>query len=288
MDAGIRSRALLISLLIHGALLLALIFIVMTTAVPPFPETGGGGGVLVSIGTVDEASGDVQPMSDNTTTDPSLVNVKPTAAPEELLATQEFEESPVVKEKKEDLKTDIKPAKTEVKPVKVEKKVVEQPRTADPRAIYKGKTTDSQSQGTGTGKGDEGDPAGDPNSIYKGKNGTGGGSGGGSGTGTGDGEGPGVGSGKGGGVSFSLTGRRWMRTPTISDQSQETGKVVVDITVDKDGNVVSAIPGGRGSTTTSSYLFRLAKEAAMKAKFNSSPEGADIQRGTITFVFVVQ
>ena len=79
-----------------------------------------------------------------------------------------------------------------------------------------------------------------------------------------------------------------MRPPVISDRSQETGKVVVDITVDQAGNVVSAIPGGRGSTTTSSYLFRLAKEAAMKAKFNASPEGADVQKGTITFIFVVQ
>jgi TonB family protein len=79
-----------------------------------------------------------------------------------------------------------------------------------------------------------------------------------------------------------------LKNPQINDRSQETGKVVVDITVDKDGNVASAIPGGRGSTTTSAYLFKLAKEAAFKAKFNASPEDADIQKGTITFVFVVQ
>ena len=64
--------------------------------------------------------------------------------------------------------------------------------------------------------------------------------------------------------------------------------MVVDITVDKDGNVVSATPGGRGSTTTSAYLFRLAKESALKAKFDENPDAADIQRGTITYIFVVQ
>ena len=79
-----------------------------------------------------------------------------------------------------------------------------------------------------------------------------------------------------------------MREPKVSDQSQETGKVVVDITVDKDGNVIAAIPGGRGSTTTSSRLFALAKEASMKAKFSTSTDAADIQKGTITYVFVVQ
>ena len=79
-----------------------------------------------------------------------------------------------------------------------------------------------------------------------------------------------------------------MRKPIIDDKSQLTGRVVVNITVDKDGAVVAAIPGGRGSTTTSDYLFSKAKEAAMKAKFSPSPEGADIQKGTMTFVFVVQ
>ncbi|MFM7217228.1 MAG: hypothetical protein ACKO1U_04325, partial [Bacteroidota bacterium] len=82
---------------------------------------------------------------------------------------------------------------------------------------------------------------------------------------------------------------KWNRPPPLpKDNTQETGKVVVDITVDKEGNVMTATPGGRGSTTTSSHLFRLAKEAAMKAKFDQNPDAGDIQRGTITFVFVVQ
>ena len=34
--------------------------------------------------------------------------------------------------------------------------------------------------------------------------------------------------------------------------------------------------------------FAKAKEAALKAKFNASPESADIQKGTMTFVFLVK
>ena len=64
--------------------------------------------------------------------------------------------------------------------------------------------------------------------------------------------------------------------------------MVVEITVDKDGLVTFANPGVRGTTASSPLLFKLAKEAAMQAKFSPSESGADIQRGTITFVFVVQ
>jgi TonB family protein len=64
--------------------------------------------------------------------------------------------------------------------------------------------------------------------------------------------------------------------------------VVVDITVNKDGTVINARPGARGTTTTSSLLFSKAKEAALKAKFNPGTAGVEEQRGTITFVFVVR
>ena len=285
MDARIRSRSLILSLLVHTALIVALIFAVMTSPIPPFPETGGGGGLtFVDIGTVDESTGDMQPMSETTTENPSEAIQQPKDDGD--VATQDHEESPVVKEKKDDKKKqDSKPVITPPKKIKL---VVEPPRTADPRSIYKGKSNNSTSQGTANaGTGDQGARNGDPNSLYKGNSGTGGGTGNGNGTGTGDGEGPGQGTGKGGGVSFSLTGRKWSRPPVLSDQSQETGKVVVDITVDKDGNVITATPGGRGSTTTSSYLLRLAKDAAMKAKFNSSADNADVQSGSITFIFVL-
>ena len=207
--------------------------------------------------------------------------IKPAVQPEENVATQDNEDASIVKEKKDIKKNDIKPVKTEVKPTKVTTKNVEPVKVVDPRGLYKGKTTPSKSQGTGSGTGDQGDPKGDPNSKYYGKNGNG------NGPGIGEGQGPGSGPGKGG-ITFSLDGRHMLRSPKINDKSQETGKVVVDITVDKDGNVSAATAGGRGSTTTSDYLFRLAKEAAMKAKFNADPNSAEIQKGTITFVFVVQ
>jgi TonB family protein len=79
-----------------------------------------------------------------------------------------------------------------------------------------------------------------------------------------------------------------VRRPTIDDRSQETGKVVVDISVDRNGNVVAASPYGRGSSNVSAYLRSKAQEGALRAKFSPNPNGPDIQKGTMTFVFVVQ
>ncbi|MCX6274325.1 MAG: energy transducer TonB [Bacteroidetes bacterium] len=281
MNAEIRSRSLIISVVIHAALFLLLLFFVMTTPVPPFPEAGGGGGVLVNIGYLDAASGDVQPISSTVTPDPQQVKAIPQPAPDEKITTQEDEESVAMNT------SEKKVARKDVKKPPTDTKKPEPVKTVDAAGIYKGKSNKSVSQGTSTtGTGDQGDRQGDPNSKYTGKNGTGGGPG--TGTGTGGGDGDGNGPGKGSGISFDLSGRKLLLKPSIDDRSQETGKVVVSITVDRAGNVTEARPGARGSTTTSSYLFSKAKEAAMKARFNASPEAADIQKGTMTFVFLVQ
>ena len=67
--------------------------------------------------------------------------------------------------------------------------------------------------------------------------------------------------GSGDGMSFNLGGRSMLSAPKIVDSSQKEGKVVVDIIVDKDGKVVKATPGARGSTTTDRHLEKLATEA---------------------------
>ncbi|MCX6290726.1 MAG: hypothetical protein NT126_03075 [Bacteroidetes bacterium] len=229
MDASIRSRSLILTVMIHGLIFLLLLFIVMNTPIPPFPEAGGNGGVLVNIGTVDEATGEIQPMSTNATQEPNPVKVQPQpTSEEEKILTSNDAESPVIKEeiKKETKKNEKKTVKTSVQPVKTEKKITEV-KKVDPKSLYIGKNTKSTSQGTASsGTGDQGDRNGDPLSKYTGKNGNG------TGPGEGDGTGPGKGPGNGG-ISFDLSGRKLVRKPSVDDQSQETGKVVVSITVDK-------------------------------------------------------
>jgi TonB family protein len=128
--------------------------------------------------------------------------------------------------------------------------------------------------------------------------GNGGNGGGGTGTGQGSGDGSGIGPGGGGGTGgggggdngpgFDLTGRNWRKKPSLEDNSQETGEVVIAIVVDKDGNVTSANGPARGSTIMSPQLYQKAKAAALQAKFTPSTDGVEEQRGTITFDFKLE
>ncbi len=90
-----------------------------------------------------------------------------------------------------------------------------------------------------------------------------------------------------GGGNFVLGGRKLSSTPKIYDDSQDEGKVVVRIYVNQNGEVFRADPGIKGSTTTSAILFKKAKEAALKTKFNPDSRAPLEQTGSMTFIFVV-
>lgn len=63
----------------------------------------------------------------------------------------------------------------------------------------------------------------------------------------------------------------------------EEGEVVIEIEVDKDGNVISAKPV-RGTKVNDPAMREAARMAAMKAKFNPSPSGSK-ESGKITYKF---
>ncbi|MGR6088661.1 MAG: hypothetical protein ACU4F9_10825 [Arcticibacter sp.] len=87
------------------------------------------------------------------------------------------------------------------------------------------------------------------------------------------------------GVSFVMAGRKLIREPKIDNLTMEKGIVVVEITIDKYGNVVKAVPGIEGTTTTSNYLLTKAKQAAESVKFDTSPVMPQSQTGSITITF---
>lgn len=95
-----------------------------------------------------------------------------------------------------------------------------------------------------------------------------------------------IGSGLGSkGISFSLKGRKSSIVPKPTYNLQESGRVVVEITVNKQGVVTNARAGMPGSTTTSPQLFQAAKNAALKAKFNADPDAPEFQTGRISYTF---
>jgi len=98
-------------------------------------------------------------------------------------------------------------------------------------------------------------------------------------------EGKGIFGGKGGGGGWSLFGGKLEVRPT-SDLPDEEGRVVLDIGVDKNGNVAEAtVNFGQGKTNTSSKaLHDLAKKAALTAKFSARTDGQTGKRkGSLTF-----
>lgn len=276
-----RSVAFAITIILHAGIVLLLWL--MVVGLPDPPLEGSGSGMVVNLGYVDESTGDIQPLNDNQT-EPIVTQkeMQQTAAAQEKIITQSIEES-------EKIATTDKPVTDKVQDVKPNETTnatetqVEQPRTVDPTTLYTGKKNNATSQGNyNKGTGDQGDPNGDPNATVYGKN---------TGTGTtpgSGGDGPG-GNGPGNGrPSYDMKGRKAQSLPTPQFNIQEEGKVVVEIIIDRQGNVLRATPGVRGSTTTSVYLLNKAKESALKAKFSSNPDAPEEQRGTIVYTFLLK
>ena len=112
-----------------------------------------------------------------------------------------------------------------------------------------------------------------------------GGTGGGTGGGDGGGNGPGSGSfnGFGKGSGWSLGGRDMKSPPTTNQKPTCAGKVFLNITVDKNGNVTKAEVTSSTLTDRQSENEKLAKEAAMRAKF--TPNNTPLpQQGKITII----
>lgn len=278
-----RIAALVGTLLFHGLLLLLFLLIVFKTPIPPFPDAGSPG-IEVNFGTSDEGMGEVQPREATSLKNsqaPELTEEiktkieKLTAPAEEAVVTQETEDAPEVLKQKPATETVTKTAETPVKDIEPPKPVV------NASSLYKGKSkTEGGSNGSEgeTGKpGDQGSPDGSMDSKYHGPGG-----------GHGDTPGANGPGGDGGGISYSLGGRKSQKIPIPEYTQQVEGRVVVEISVDKLGNVISAKPGVKGSTTTNSYLLEKAKQAALRAKFNAKPDAPDEQRGTIVYNFLLK
>lgn len=102
-----------------------------------------------------------------------------------------------------------------------------------------------------------------------------------------NGEGSGAGgNGEGKGVSFNLGGRGAKELVPPSSSTASPGKIVVEIFVDKEGNVVRAKAGVKGSTISNRNLEIKCEQAARKCKFARDPNAPEEQKGTITYRFV--
>ncbi|WP_291857768.1 energy transducer TonB [Marinilabilia sp.] len=295
-------RAGVIGSTIFHAVILILLLVLGLSSIPREEE-----GILVDFGDSDTGWGASEPVRNNPTgerntpppvSQPEPVSPPPASTPEtseEAVNTQDFEEAPTISEeekaKQEAEKRRLEEERQRQVEINRQKRIEEerqrqeelerqrqleeerrqqeeQERQAQ-EARSNVSNAFSKSDGSSTSQGEAGG-SGNQGAL-----------GGEAGVGTYN------GSGKGGsGTGFDLSGRTLSGAlPKPEYNIQEEGIVVVEITVDRNGNVVSAEPILKGTTTQNSYLWRVARQAALKAKFNSKGDAPAYQKGTITYHF---
>ena len=91
--------------------------------------------------------------------------------------------------------------------------------------------------------------------------------------------------GKSGDPNYNLAGREALLTPKEQPNCEEEGIVVVSIEVDKEGKVIKAVSGVKGTTNSANCLLKPAREAALKTTWNADPNSPTKQKGTIIYKF---
>lgn len=262
-------------------------FLAFTIPLPPETEEG----ILVNFGTNETGLGMIEPSNPPASEEvaPAPANQPDNQSDEEALLTQDDEEAPEVK------KVDPEAEKKRLEKLEADRKLREQAeadrqkklaeeaerkrieaeqqriadvmnRTKNALANSKNTGTSSTSEGVAGGAGNQGVPTGSVDSQVRGD-----------GSGLGD-----------SGVSYDLAGRRHQRLPLPKYDYQEGGRVVVEVSVDRSGKVTQANPGIKGSTTLDEYLLKVAREAALGAQFESNPSAPPVQKGTITYNFILK
>lgn len=280
---GINIKATAWTVGVHVLLLLLFFFVKYNTVTEvPVQELG----MEVNLGTDADGSGTDQPM---VMEDPAPDNRQPEAAvvppvqtatntPHEVLKTEE-PDAPVINTKPEQpKKPQQRPVVAEVKPVpKKQNKPTTtlpvqpqpKPQMQQPRYVYNGGTgrggnsaavnKPGTGEGNTQGNGDRGVPGGTPGaSNYTGTLGRG-----------------------TGGISYNLAGRNIVAYPPPDADFKEGGKVVIRITVNKEGAIVNKQVKSAGNAEIRAIALRKAD----KIKFNKSDNAPEEQFGDVTFVF---
>ena len=284
------------TLIFHLGLVILFIFSGLITPLP-LPEEEG---ILINFGTSDEGEGFIEPSATLQTQAveqaepiPSETTIQSGESEEEIL-TQDFEEAPVVEsdektaEKQEEEKVLEEERQREEERERLEElerqrqeelerqRIIEEQKriqeiTDRTRNALSNTRNNADNTATGegetTGQGNQGSETGSVNS---------------------DNHSLGI-SGLGDkGISYSLAGRTPQSLPKPEYNYQAEGIVVVEVTVNQNGNVTKATAGVKGSTTLDNNLLKAAQKAALAAKFDRKPNVAAFQKGTITYHFLLQ
>lgn len=253
---AVNNKALAWTVGVH--ILLLLLFFLFQYTIPVITNDIGSG-LEVNLGTSADGSGTDQPQNKEDPSAYSASVVYNTAAsksslPKDMLQSNDATDPSV-----------NNPDKTKNNPGASATKDKDHP-VQKPKFVYEGtngkggngaqQNTPGTNEGNGNGPGDKGVPGGTP--------------GAGNYTGT-----PGS-----GGIGHTLTGRK-ISPERFEAEFREGGKVVIHVTVDRDGNIVSKFV----KSSSSQQLTKLALEKLGNAKFSKSTGPEPQQFGDVTIVF---
>ncbi|HMQ44719.1 MAG TPA: energy transducer TonB, partial [Mariniflexile sp.] len=88
-----------------------------------------------------------------------------------------------------------------------------------------------------------------------------------------------------GGVGYGLNGRGKATYSTLKQDCNESGLVIVRIVVNRNGNVIEAEPGAKGTTNTAACLLEPAKKIALSHKWAPDPNAPTKQIGFVKVNF---
>ncbi|MEM8929151.1 MAG: energy transducer TonB [Bacteroidota bacterium] len=294
LDTRHKKKSFTLTTVLLSLLVLVLFYLGLTYFDPPEER-----GIAVNFGTMDFGSGTQQPKQ-KIRSEPREIPKPPNEPQKEILEekevveeksepkeeirkeeptekilTQESEESIRIKQQREaKRKADeaAKKAKAEAERKERERAAAEAKKRAEEDAkkkkldalmggIGKSDGTDSGSEGDDNRPGDKGRPDGNPyaTSYY----------------GT-------PGSGTGG---YGLNGRSLVSKGKVQQECNEDGRVVVRIVVDRNGKVIKATPGVKGTTNNAPCLLEPAKKTAFLHKWNLDSNAPSQQIGFVVVNF---
>jgi TonB family protein len=257
-------KGVIATVFFHGVLLLMLFSWGYQKPFPPPAELG----ILVNLGDAQPGRGMDEPVK--TEAAPTPPPQRTADYEEQETLTQDYEEAASIppkkkkgKRKKEKPTQNATQQRTTQHLDDTPQKPAEKPREVNRNALFPGQSAAaSQGESSSATSGNEGSPDGSPRSPNS------------------------AGSGLGEISGASLAGRSLSgNLPEPDYRIQQSGRVIVRIKVDRDGNVVEAEARQEGSTIMDATLYEAAERAARRAKFSSSSNGPLFQNGIITYVF---
>ena len=295
LDTRHKKKSFTLTTVLLSLLVLVLFYIGLTYFDPPEER-----GIAVNFGTMDFGSGNQQPkqkiksepreipkppnepQKEEVVEEQEVVEEKSEPKveikkeePTEKVLTQESEESIRIKQQREaKRKADeaAKRAKAEAERKEREKAEAEARKRAEEEAkkkkldalmggIGKSDGTESGSEGDDTLPGDKGNPDGNPYATsYYGA--------------------PGAGTG-----GYGLNGRSLVSKGKVQQECNEDGRVVVRIVVDRNGKVIKATPGVKGTTNNAPCLLEPARKTAFLHKWNLDSNAPSQQIGFVVVNF---